>query len=471
MALEDELKTQLASLGSVLAKRQRTERYLDGYYEGNAALPDAIVRARITRAYRSLMGVASAPWASLICDSVQNRLEVTGINSGDKSVDDTLWEIWQQNSMDAESKLAHNAALVSGRSFALVWPDENGVPEICLDNSSQMVVKYRQGSRRKRVAAMRFWTEDDNRPYSCLYRPDGLFKFRGPKNSTGIDGVQWERWDDPEDEEWPVPNPWGFVPVVELAANRRLKPGSFGYARGEFQHCTSLIDRINLLVFLGLVIAFWMGFPLRAIVGEKILRDDDNNVIPPFDIGADEIAQLENPNVRFEQFQAADRSNLSVYAEIDTLSSITQTPRHYFPMASGMANLSADAIRASEGSLISKVPSHKASFGEGWEETMRMSGAMLDTPIELPQTAELSWKDSETRSLAERADAAVKLKDILPQAALIEYVLGATAEEQARWLAQRSGDVLSQLLTEARTPVAVPTVPTTPPAASNGAAG
>ena len=193
-------------------------------------------------------------------------MEVTGINSGDKAIDNQLWGVWQDNGMDAESKLAHNAALVAGRAFALVWPDDvTQQPEITLDNSSQMVIKYREGNRRKREAAMRFWTdEDDKRPYANLYLPDGIYKFVGPKNSTGIDGIQWMRRE-VADEDWPVENPYGIVTAVELPVNRRLKPGSYGYARGEYAHCTSLIDRINLLTFLGLIVAFWSGFPVRAV--------------------------------------------------------------------------------------------------------------------------------------------------------------------------------------------------------------
>ena len=462
MPTEAELRTQLSSHGGVLAARARSERTLDRYYEGDAPLPEAIVRARVTKAYRMLMGMSEAPWGSLVVDSVQNRLEVTGINSGDKKIDDDLWGVWQDNGMDAESKLAHNAALVSGRAFALVWPDaDTDQPEITLDNSSQMVIKYREGSRRKRQSAMRFWTDDDDkRPYANLYLPEGIYKFVGPKNSTGIDGIQWQRRD-VEDEEWPVENPFGIVTAIELPVNRRLKPGAYGYARGEYAHCTSLIDRINLLTFLGLIVAFWQGFPVRGVIGDKIVRDDDGKPIPPFELAADQIVQLENPNAKLADFQAAERKNLSVFAELDQLATITGTPRHYFPLETGMSNLSADAIRASEGSLVAKCPDHKASLGEGWEEVLRVSGMMLDSPVELSQRAELQWSDHETRSLAERADAAVKLKDIIPQSAIIEYVLNATASQMGRWRAERAGDVMSTLLAAATQPTA--------PVTTNGA--
>jgi hypothetical protein len=467
---ETDLRATLASLGGVLAVRASNERRLDRYYEGNCPLPEAIVRARVTKAYRMLMGMSEAPWGSLVVNSVQNRLEVTGINSGDKATDDALWGVWQDNGMDAESKLAHNAALVSGRAFALVWPDEvTQQPEITLDNSSQMVIRYREGSRRKREAAMRFWTdEDDKRPYANLYLPDGIYKFIGPKNSTGMQGIQWSRRD-VADEVWPVENPFGVVTAVEIPVNRRLKPGAYGYARGEYEHCVSLIDRINLLTFLGLIVAFWQGFPVRGLIGDKIIRDDDGKPIAPFELAADQVVQLENPDAKFAEFTAADRKALSVYAELDQLATITATPRHYFPLEQGMSNLSADAIRASEGSMVAKVPDHKASIGEGWEETMRVSGKMLDQPVELSQRAELQWTDHETRSLAERADAAVKLKDVLPQSAIIEYVLNATASQMSRWRTERAGDVMSTLLAAASQPT-TPTLTAVPAPSTNGVA-
>jgi len=470
------LEEQLATIGAVIAKRARTEHRLDRYYEGDCPLPEAVTKAKVTKAYRMLVGLSDAPWGAVAVDSVLNRLQVTGISSGDKTVDNALWEVWQTNGMDAESQLANNAALVSGRSFALVWPDENDYPEISLDNASQMAVMYAPGSRRRRQAAMRYWVEQ-NRPYATLYRADGIYKYIGPEDSRkGVANIDWQKRTG-EDEDWPLENPYEVVPVVELPVNRRLKPGQFGYARGEFESCTGLIDRINLLTFLGLVVAFYMGFPLRGVIGEKIRRevlktDDGQPIIdettgealtrqvPLFDAQASGMFQLENPQAALAEFKAADRSNLSIYAELDQFAALTHTPRHYLPLAQGMTNLSADAIRASEGTLIAKIPSHQASLGEGYEEILRLSGLMLDEPVDLPQTAELTWGDHETRSLAERADAAVKLKDILPQSAIIEYVLNATSEQMNRWQAERSGDVLNTLLSAAtRTMPAPPTLP------------
>ncbi len=489
MALEDELRQQLSQLGTELNRRTKEHQVLTSYRVGNAPLPAAVVRAKITSAYQILMPFASSNWAGLIVDSSLDRLALAGVRSENTKADDAVWGIWQDNQMDSESKLGHDAALTDGRRFALIWPGDDGKPEITLDDSSQMIVAYKEGSRRHRVCAMRRWVDDDGIPYATLYRPDGIYKFVGSKSNVtviqtpaigplvatpgqpglaaspaerfvaSVAGVQ-DRLDgakgdwrprEVSGEEWPLPNPFGIVPVVEIAVNRRLQPGIFGSAAGDFSHSTGHIDRINILTFLGLVVAFWMGFPLRALIGDRILHDDDGNPVAPFVAMADTVTQIEDPQAKLDQFAAADLKNLSVEEHVKQLAAITKTPAHY--LIAEMVNLSADAIRAAEGALNSKVTNHKDSLGEGWEEVMRLAGKMLDPgAVDLSPRAEVLWEDHEARSMAERADAALKLKDIMPWQPLAEKILGATQDEIARWESMRASEGLNQLIAQTSTP-------------------
>lgn len=454
VSIPNTIKKQLDSLLTELDKRSKKSRLLTKYLDGNSPPPDAIVRARVTKTYRNLMPVAEAPWADLIVGSTQDRLEVSGIKSEDSGTDKIVWDAWQTNQMDAEAKLGQSAALVDGRAFALVWrPPGSSDPEISLDDSSTMIVQYAEGSRRRRVAALRRWVDEDDVTNVTLYGPDYVWKFRESKEQVRGQGrvkagdKWWEARDyGPDVEAWPLENPWGVVPVVEVAINRRLRPGCFPFARGEFEHCLGLIDRINLLTFLGLVVAFWMGFPLRGVIGEVLKKDDDGEIIPPFDAHATGLAILENPDAKTFEYSAADHKNLSVFAELDQLSTITKTPRHYFPLDQGFSNLSADAIRASEGALHAKVTSYKATMGEGWEEVLRLCGLMSDAEVILSPRAELKWKDHESRSMAEKADAASKLKDILPWQLLGEKVLNLTQQEIDRAQVQQTSGVFADLV-------------------------
>jgi hypothetical protein len=440
------LKSQLTTLSKVLDGRRDQIRGLALYDEGGCPIPQAIVRARVTRAYRALMPISEAPWGSLIVDSVQDRLEVAGIKDEDnQAAADRVWDLWQENRMDAESKLAHRSALRDGRAFALVWPGEDRQPEVTLDDASQMVVQYREGSRYRRTAAMRRWVDETGVAYATLYRRDGIFKYFGKDNESS--GGEWMRREVPG-EQWPLPNPFKTVPVVELAINRRLEPGTFPYARGEYAHCTGLIDRINLLTFLGLVVAFWMGFPLRAIIGDEIRYDDDGDPIAPFEAMADSVAQFENPETKLDSYAAADRNNLSVYNEFGQLAAITQTPRHYFPLEGGVSNVSADAIRAWEGGLHAKTSGHTGSLEESHEEILRLMGMMAPDPVQLSQQAELEWVDLESRSLAEKADAATKLASIqgLPFEAVAKLANLASSGEVAKWETMGASSLIGQLL-------------------------
>lgn len=459
----DELKRQLTTLCSELDKRKRRSDLLNPYFDGECPLPKTIVRAQLTNAYRLLMPMATSPWGRLIVNAVKNRLEVSGIRSDNRKADDAVWGFWQDNFMDSESKLAHTETFIDGRTHALVWTEDDQ-PSVWLDNASQAIVQYREGSRHRREAAVRRWIDDFAVPHATLYRREGIYKFVGPRNSSGMAGTQWMKRE-VADEPWPIPNPLGVVPVVELGVNRRLKPGSFTTVQGEYEAVTGHIDRINILVFLGLVVAFWSGFPVRGVIGDKILRDDSGDVLPPFELNAQQVVQFENPEAKVFEFKGADLKNFSVVEQVEQLATLTDTPRHYFPLGGGMSNLSADAIRASEAALNGKVNAeHKPSLGEGWEEVLRLGGMMLDRPVQLSPRAELTWKDHESRSLAERADAASKFGSLgLPWPAIAELALNASQEQIGRWTATAATNPLGELLRQ------VQEEPVTADPAMNGA--
>lgn len=465
----DELIRQVKSLSTELDRRCAEHKRLDPYLVGECPFPTAITEARLTKVYRYLMPVAEAPWGSLIVDAKLDRLELSGlrdINGQDNA--DKIWaEAWQPNGMDAESKLGHGAALLDGRFYATVWADEQGKPDVSLDDATQMVVEFMEGSRRKRVAALRRW-KDGDRTYATLYRADGVYKFQGPDSGAETATDDWEKRTVPG-EAWPLENPFDEVPVVELRINPRLKPGRFPYARGEFAHCTGLIDRINLLTFLGLVVAFWMGFPLRGVIGEKIRRevlvDDDGNPIvdettgkektkalPPWESRPDSTVQFENPEARTFEFGAADRKNLSIYDELQQLAVISKTPRHYFPMEGGISNIATETVMAYEGAMHAANTGHKASLGEGWEDVNRLCGVVLDT--ELSPQAEMVWMKSESRSLAEQADAFVKLAATggtgngLPWMAAAEIALNVTQDQLNRWQTEQAANPILKLIAD-----------------------
>lgn len=429
---EDELRAQIARLGAELDRRLGTVRNLDNIYEGRHPVPRAVSQAKATNAYRMLMDLSQSNWPKLVVDSVEERLEVQGMRFGEDASDD-VWDIWQENCLDADSGLVHQATLATGRAYAIVWAGPDGRPKITPEHAETTIVEYAPGTRRTRLAALRRWMEEDETWAATLYRPEGIYKFKADKSPTTPAADKWMRRD-VDGEAWPLANPLAVVPVVEFAVNRTLRPAPFGSGSGEFAGDLGHIDRINYTIFSGLVAMTWSGFPIRALIGDPILRDDDGNPLKPFDVAADKLVQVENPDGKLVQLPESDLDNYFKAAEthIKHFAAITKTPAHY--LLGELVNLSADAIRAAEAALIAKTRRHQRSLGESWEEVLRLALRVVD-----PEDARASdpsgetiWRDPENRSRAEAADAAVKLNGILPRQLLWSKFLGLSPQEIAQ---------------------------------------
>jgi hypothetical protein len=70
---------------------------------------------------------------------------------------------------------------------------------------------------------------------------------------------------------------------------------------------------------------------------------------------------------------------------------------------------SADAIRSSEATLVPKARRRQRAFGGAWEDVMRLAVLVRDG-VQRPgmESLEVIWRDPETRTVAQAADAAVK---------------------------------------------------------------
>lgn len=451
MPSESELKAKLRLLGHELDLRADKHRKLESYREDGGAIPPAIKHAKVTKAYRMLMSIADTNYAKLIIKAASSKMRVGGIKSGDDSVDAAAWDVWQSNRMNAEFRRATDSILTHGRAFAIVRPRPNGYPEIIFEDSATVVVEYAEGSRYDRVAGLRRWLDDDNILHGTLYYPDATYRLKTTRKvespyEYSAETLEWEFDGDP------LPNPFGVVPAVEIATNGGLKAGRFGAAQGDYEAELGLIDRINTLEFLRLVIAFTASFPVRVVIGEQILRDDDDKPIAPFELGADVIAQLENPDSKLQEFRAADLQSFgdALDRDVEILAGVSGTPLWYLKSVP-LTNVNAETIRASNMPLDARVSDHLPFISEGAEEMLRVALRMRG--IDLPQSASLQWVNRESYSLSERADAATKLKDILPWQAIASDVLDMSQEDINRVEQLRAADALTGLLTE---PDAVP---------------
>src|SRR5262245_60290540 len=147
----------------------------EAYYNGDHPLQFAT--SKFKEAFGNLFSAFADNWCPIVVDAPVERLQVVGFRTGDQpEADNRAWDIWQRNSMDVESVIAHTEAGKCGTAYVLVDPNE-GEPRITVEHASQMIVATDPGDRRKRLAALKRWQGDDGYLYATLYLPDYVLKF------------------------------------------------------------------------------------------------------------------------------------------------------------------------------------------------------------------------------------------------------------------------------------------------------
>jgi hypothetical protein len=406
-------------------RKQRTDctEYHE-FYEGTQPLAFASDAFRETfgRRYRRL----PANFMPLVVDAERERMIVQGFRfGGAKTADKSIWRIWQDNQLDAESQIAHEIALTKGVAFALVAPTSSGSPLITIEDPTETILETAPGNRRLRLAALKVWHDDDGYLRAYLYLPEWIFKYRSKQRRTDNESWAWEQvtWEPyaDEGEDFPAVNSLGVVPVVPLL-NR---PSRNGHGRSEIAPVMGNQNAINKLRFDALVAAEAVAFPQRWMTNIDIpTNPDTGKPIPPFKPGVtnlwatrkptpDEIAEYpsgEWPQPMFGEFSQA---NLAPYIdmireEVGQMASISRTPYHYLLGEPTSVPPSGESLKSSEAPLVKKVGAQAIHFGEGWEATMRVALLASGQRAKARTDGETDWADPETRNEAARTDSILK---------------------------------------------------------------
>jgi hypothetical protein len=191
---------------------------------------------------RRLMPLAEAPWGALVVESVLDRLEVSGIRSATRPATTPSGASgrttrWTPSRSSATTRRCSRAARSrsSGRTERRRQAgDLARLPE-------QMIVQYREGSRRHRVAAAAALGDEDDAPSTRRSTGGGIYKFRKATaedgRRVGGDAARGCRAKSPAAmSRGRSRTHSNVVPVVEIGVNRGSSPGQWGHARGEFEH-------------------------------------------------------------------------------------------------------------------------------------------------------------------------------------------------------------------------------------------
>lgn len=389
------------------ARSGLVQNYLN-YRDGNHSLRYATQKYRDT--FAGLFGAFCDNWCNPVVEVSVERLRVEGFRYGDnQKAADTAWSWWQANNLDAGSTMAHREAITCGEAYALVAPParQGGAPRITIEHPLQMIVETSEHDPNVRVAALKKWLSRDGYLRATVYTPKHIHRFRSAEKRTSSERMQWVRLA----QDGMVANPMGVVPVVPLLNN----PSMLGGGRSDLEPAVPLNDAINKLVLDMIVASEFAAYPQRVITGIEVPKDPvTGKPLPlPFETGASRLMTLAAPDAKWGAFPVADLKNYvsAIDMLLQHLAAQTRTPPHY--LVGQVVNASGDALKAAETGLTEKSREKTVTFGDGWEETMRVAFlAAGQSEFAEIHDAETRWRDPENRSPAEIVDAAVKARTL-----------------------------------------------------------
>jgi hypothetical protein len=436
------------------AERDRLDR-VDRWYRWDHDKPHTPNSAN--NEYKELRDRAQTPWLGLVVTAVAQTLYVEGYRRATDEDNATAWSYWQANGMDARQIPVHRAGLAYGLAYLTVLPGET--------DRGEPIPVMRGVSPRRMTAFYLDPAEDDWPAYALRADPAKVKGGKGWKlrvyddelvhtiyAGADGDGLEWITYDE---------HNVGVCPVVRFSNMLDLE----GRADGEVEPFISIAGRIDQTTFDRLIVqrfASWvvrtisgMAPPDRLPEGETEEQWRERNKLR---LRVEDILVADDENTKFGSLPASSLDGFisAKDADIRDLAAVTQTPPNH--LLGEMVNLSAEALAAAEAGRSRKSDERKHSFGESWEQALRLGAAIMGDEGGARDTeAQVRWKDVESRSLAQVADALGKLAQSLglPPQMLWERIPDWTQQDTDR--AERllkEGDsvaALMQALTDGQT--------------------
>ena len=444
---------------------RRIDDYLHGRHDDPYMPPQA------DDEYRLLARRSVSNWMPLLVGTPAQALYVDGFRPGrsggelpsQAETSSPEWAHWQRSRLDARQAAIYRGAIAYGHSFTVTEKDSAGLIRT-------------KGLSALRTAALFEDPANDDTPYAALAVtawPSGetqgkarmwdagfeyAVTFRGLEDEKGITVTRVRRHGAPE------------CPVTRFASLVDLE----GRTLGVIEPMIALQNRINQTIFDLLVAQTYASVKVRTVTGmappvhrdpetgEPVLDENGNPIPLPINHNARRFLFAEDPDVKFGSLDETPLGGFieSVDMSIRHLAAVSQTPPHH--LLGQIANLSAEALLAAETALSRKIAEFRTAFGESWERVFRLAAELSGDGRPYDYKGEVIWRDMESRSLAQAADALGKLREQLgiPAKGLWKRVPGVTQTEFEDWeeLAEEEDSVrqLTAALTRATPDGAVP---------------
>lgn len=361
-----------------------------------------------------------------------------------------VWDkIWQPNRMDGRQVAVHRSALAHGVSYVVA-------EKATTSFSGEETVSLRGVSA---LSGCALWRTGESQEF-----PESFIEVReevDPEGNTMQDVkvfdetyvyhlYRYEQRSDRERDEWVGVQRYKHgstvVPVVAFCNDEDLD----GRTQGEITPVIPVLKRIDQDTFDRLIVQRFGSWRIRTATGIELPAADSPEASRlERALAVNSILATENPEARFGTLDPTDLDGYIAAKDADLrdFASIMQVPPHHILGLS--PNVSAEGLVEAQASLMRKMEERQHLFGESWELLMRLAAHMMgmgDAAADFG--AQVAWRDMESRSLAQVADALGKLAQMLeiPSELLWNRLPNWTQQDTERALALREQERLREEL-------------------------
>jgi len=427
----DEAIERVNRLYRTLSARATEARGFKSFYAGHQPL--AFASDEWAKQHQDRYQDFSDNWCEVVANSTSERIAVIGFKlpsssqSRQSKAEKFLYDAWLRNEQDSLSAQGFLESIIARRSYALVWGDPNGEPIVNWKSAEQAIVQYDAETGRKREFGFVVWDDPDMQlEFGTLYTPQWVYKFSRASVYKGNSGLILPEplvaggggWEYRPAESGA--NHLGVVPLVEFPNRPILGVGPLSDISGT----TAMQNAINLLWAYLFNAADFASMPARVVMGQSppkipILDPVTGDKIGERPVDEKALTQgrmlwLTGQNTTIGQWDAAKLDVFTAVIEqaVGHIAAQTRTPPHYLVANKGISNISGDALKAAEAGLVQKVNQACEFFEPRVRDLFELIALQLgdDKMAAEARLGVVKWKDRESRSEAQSADAMVKNK-------------------------------------------------------------
>jgi len=366
------------------------------YYNGEVG--ELFTSAAVKRALRGAVGGFDINLARRPVDAVLDRVQILAVAvPNDQGATRRLIDaVWTPNKLGRYSEIVHWGALTYGDAYLIVWPgDDDATVELHYNSPVTTRMFYDPENPRVKSHAAKMWTVgsgDQELVRVNLYYADRVEKWTTKPGNKGKEEVDFEPYE-VDGEPWPLPNPYGQVPVFHF---RTREPYGRPEHRGAFGPQNAITKLSATLMATVDYQAFPQRYALMAASGADDLfaPDPDDETLAP-DAGANDLKASPGTvwklrgAAKVGQFDPADMDAflrpLNFYAR--AMSAATATPLRFLEPSGAVP--SGESLRADDAPLTKRISNRQSYFADEWSESLQFASLVLGE--QLP-AVDIQWR-------------------------------------------------------------------------------